>query len=137
MDASTRADVSVVGAVATAGRYALIAVAWIFAAGAVVQIYLAGRGIFESPTYLADHVDMGRMLGFLAYLLPILALVGRAGISRIMHALVIAVLFVVQSLLANVDTGSIAALHAVNAVLLLGGSFDLGRRTLTLVRSRA
>ena len=83
-----------------------------------------------------DHVDFGRMIGLLAYLLPILALIGRVGAPRVVHALVIAVLFVVQSILANVDEGWIAALHVLNGVLLLGGSFDLGRQTLASVRSR-
>jgi len=135
MDATRQAETPVVGTFTQVVRYALIAVAWLFTAGAVVQIYLAGRAAFDSPTYYADHVDFGRMIGFLAYLMPILALVGRVGVSRIMQALVIAVLFVVQSILANLDTGWVAALHALNAFLLLGASSDLGRRTLALVRN--
>lgn len=136
MNAPTPAETSAVGAVAVWARYGLIAVAWPFAAGAVVQIFLAGLFSFDDPSYRADHVDFGRMIGFLTYLLPILALIGRVGVPRFMHALVIALLFVVQQVLANVDEGYIAALHPVNGILLLGGSFDLGMRSLGLVRSR-
>ena len=137
MNAATQPDTPTVGGAALWARYALVAVAWLFAAGAVVQLFLAGLSVFDpaNPRW-DDHVDFGRMIGFLAYLLPILALIGRVGMPRFMHALTIAVLFVVQSILANVDEGWIAALHAVNAILLLGGSFDLGRLTLAQVRSR-
>ena len=137
MNASTPAEPQAVGAVAVWARYGLIAVAWLFAAGAVVQFFLAGLSVFDpaNPRW-DDHVDFGRMIGLLAHLLPILALIGRVGVPRVMHALVIAVLFVVQSILANVDEGWIAALHPLNGVLLLGGSFDLGRMTLASVRSR-
>lgn len=117
-------------------RYALIAVAWLFAAGAIVQVFLAGLAVFDPQAgRWDDHVDMGRMIGFLTYLLPILALIGRVGRQRVVHAFVVTILFFVQSFLANIDEGWIAAFHAVNAFFLVGASFSLGMRTLELVRS--
>jgi len=135
MSASNPPVAAPVGAVPKWSRVALIAVAWLFAAGAVVQIFLAGLSVFESPEYWVDHVETGRMLGFLAYLLPILAAIGRVGMPRFMQALVVALLFVAQQILANLDVGFIAALHALNAFLLLGGAVDVGRSTLGLVRA--
>ena len=140
MNATTPTPAPTGGAVTVWARYGLIAVAWLFAAGAVVQVFLAGLGVFDvldAPTHWDDHVNFGRTIGFLAYLLPILALVGRVGRSLFGQALAMAVLFVVQSVLANVDESYIAALHPLNGFLLLGGSFDLGRRTLAFVRGQA
>ena len=121
----------------TWSRYGLIAVAWLFAAGGVVQVFLAGLGPFESASYWSDHVDFGRTIGFLTYLLPVLALVGRVGVRLVVHALVVAILFVVQSILANVDEGMVAALHPVNGFFLIGAAGSLGGATLGLVRSQA
>jgi hypothetical protein len=55
----------------TWARYGLIAFAWLFAAGGIVQIFLAGLAVFDPAdgvTHWNDHVDFGRMIGFLAYL---------------------------------------------------------------------
>ncbi len=121
----------------TWSRYALIAVAWLFAVGGVIQVFLAGLSVFESASYWSDHADFGRTIGLLTYLLPVLALLGRVGRQRIGHAVVVPVLFVVQMLLANADTGWVAAFHPLNGFLLIGASGSLGDRTLALVRSRA
>jgi hypothetical protein len=121
-------------------RYAMVIVAWLFVAGGLVQLFLAGLSVFDPADAVAhwqDHTDFGRMLGFLAYLLPILALIGRVGMPRIGHAVVIAILFVVQSFLSNVDTDWVAALHPVNGFLLLGSAIGLGTRMLAMVRPRS
>ena len=69
-----------VSGVTTGFRYAVVAFAWVFALGAIVQVFLIGLGLFESGSYIVDHVDFGHMIGPLAYLLPILALsAGSAG----------------------------------------------------------
>ena len=120
----------------TWARYALIAAAWLFALGGIVQVFLAGLSVFDGRDW-SDHVNMGRMIGFLAYLLPVLALLGRAGVRLVAQAVVVAVLFVVQSILSNVDEGWIAALHPVNGFLLIGAAGSLGGAALGLVRSRA
>src|SRR5262245_42323743 len=98
-------------------RYAMVIVAWLFVAGGMVQLFLAGLAVFDAAdavSHWQDHTDFGRMIGLLAYLLPILALIGRVGMPRIGHALVVAILYFLQSLLANVDTDWLAALHPVN-----------------------
>ncbi|MGH2559236.1 MAG: DUF6220 domain-containing protein [Thermomicrobiales bacterium] len=115
-------------------RIALIGVAIVFLIGGVVQFFLAGLSVFDAEPW-DNHVDFGRMLGFLAYLMPILALLGRVGMPRIGHAFVVTILFIVQSFLANVDTGWIAAFHPLNGLLLLGAASSLAARIRELVQS--
>jgi hypothetical protein len=122
----------------TWARYGLIAFAWLFAAGGIVQIFLAGLAVFEpaeAVSHWNDHVDFGRMIGFLAYLLPVFALVGRAGVRLVGQAFVVAILFVVQSILPNVDEAWVAALHPVNGFFLVGAAGSLGGAVLGLVRA--
>lgn len=127
---------SAAGRFTTGVRYVMVAIAWLFAVGVVVQIFLAGLALFDSAEYWVDHVDIGYAIGALAYLLPILALLGRVGLPRIGHAVVVALLYVVQTILPNIDAGYIAALHPLNAFLLLGAATSLGSRTLEFVRER-
>jgi hypothetical protein len=116
-------------------RYAVIAVAWLFAVGGIIQVFLAGLSVFDSAKYWNDHADFGQMIGILTYILPILALFGRVGPRLIGQAFVVTILFILQMILANVDDGRVAALHAVNAFLLIGASGSLGGAVLELVRS--
>jgi hypothetical protein len=116
-------------------RYAVIAVAWLFAVGGIIQVFLAGLSVFDSAKYWNDHADFGQMIGILTYILPILALFGRVGSRLIGQAFVVTILFILQMILANVDDGRVAALHAVNAFLLIGASGSLGGAVLELVRS--
>ncbi len=137
MNDATRTETSSVGTLTRWSRYVLIACAWLLAVGVVVQIFLAGLGFFESADFWVDHVDIGHMISPLAYLLPILALLGRVGWPRGGQAVVVTVLYVVQVILPTLDAGYIAALHPLNAFLLLGGSFSLGMSVLGLARSRS
>ena len=133
---SSERTVTLVDRLTTGVRYVLIAVAWLFALGVVVQIYLAGLSLFDSAEYWPDHVDMGYAIGILAYLLPLLALGGRVGWPRFGQAVVVTILYVVQTILPNLDAGWVAALHPLNAFLVLGAAVSLGIRTLALVRQR-
>lgn len=121
----------------TGGRFAVVALAWLFTAAAVIQVFLAGLSVFDSAARWEDHVNFGRMIGILAYLLPIAALVGRVGIRLGVMALVVTILYILQMVLANLDNGAVAALHAVNALALIGVSWQVGNETFRLVRSRA
>jgi hypothetical protein len=123
----------------TWSRYGLVAVAWLFAIGGVIQFFLAGLAglaVFDSASYWSDHKDFGNAIGILTILLPILALLGRVGRPLIGQAVAVFVLFIIQRLLANADTGWVAAFHPVNGLLLIGASGSLGDRTRALVQSR-
>src|SRR5687768_10737875 len=122
---SAVSPVSPANPLTTWARYALIAVAWLFTLGGLVQVFLAGLSVFDARDW-SDHVDMGWTISFLAYLLPVLAVVGRAGVRLVGQALVVAILMVVQIVLANLDNGTIAALHPLNGFLLIGAAGSLG-----------
>ena len=46
----------------TAARTGLAIVAGLFAALLIVQVFLAGLGVFDSPTAFATHRDFGYMI---------------------------------------------------------------------------
>lgn len=122
--------------VVTWSRYGLMVVAWLFAVGGLVQVFLIGLTLFESASYLADHKNFGDTIGLLTYLLPVLAIAGRVGKPLIGHAFVVPVLFVVQIMLANAGWGWVAAFHPLNGLLLIAMAGKLGDRTRDLMRSR-
>lgn len=132
---ATSQPVSANGSFLVRVRYAVIVVAWMFAAGGIIQLFLAGLSVFDSAEYWSDHADFGQLIGLLTYILPILALIGRVGARLVAQAFLVTILFVIQMILANVDDGRVAALHAVNAFVLIGASGSLGGAVLGLVRS--
>ena len=136
---STSAQVATtrsVGGFTTGVRYALVVVAGLFVIAVVAQIFLAGLMLFESSGYRNNHVDFGHMIGPLAYLLPILGLIGRIGWQRIIHAFATAVIYQIQAILPIIDAGFIAALHPLNAFLVLGAALALIQSVLGLIRSQ-
>ncbi len=118
-------------------RIAVVALAWLFAAGVVVQVFLAGLSVFESPTYWTDHTSFGRLLGLIPIPLILVALVGRLPVRLLVMAGALLVLYGLQYALANVEEGYLAALHPVNAFVLLGLSSQLGARTRDLLTRTA
>lgn len=134
---SSTTPVTKISGLTTGGRFAVVALAWLFTAAAVMQVFLVGLSTFDSAARWNDHVEFGRMIGILALLIPIAALVGRVGFRIGVMALAVTILYVVQMTLANLDNGTLAALHAVNALALIWVSWLVGAQTLNLVRSRA
>ena len=75
--------------------YLVVAVA--FVVGLAAQVFLAGLGVFDSPTAFVTHRDVGYALSFLPILLLILGLVGGLGRRMAILAAVIFGLFLLQS----------------------------------------
>ena len=96
--------------------------AWAFVAAIVIQVFLAGLAIPQlgGNGNFETHQGFGYAIGFVALGLVIAAVAARAGRSRILQALGILVLYIVQTILPNLDPGlSIAAaLHPLNAMIL-------------------
>ena len=96
--------------------------AWAFVAAIVIQVFLAGLAIPQlgGNGNFETHQGFGYAIGFVALALVIAAVAARAGRSRILQALGILVLYIVQTILPNLDPGlSIAAaLHPRNAMIL-------------------
>lgn len=96
-------------------------IAWLVVAGLVVQVWLAGRGVFETSAGFAPHRDLGYTLGLIPIVLLVLGLLGGMGRRVAILAVAIFVLVIVQSVLVFQRTSnpSIAALHPVNGFLIL------------------
>lgn len=102
-------------------RLAHAAMAWLFVAGLLAQVFLAGLGVFEGPARFVTHREFGYALSFVALVLLALAAVGRLGRRQVGLAALIFVLFVLQSVFVQAFRGTptIAALHPVNGFLIL------------------
>ena len=98
--------------------YLVVAVA--FVVGLAGQVFLAGLGVFDSPTAFVTHRDVGYALSFLPILLLILGLVGGLGRRMAILAAVIFGLFLLQSVFVAMRDSSpmIASLHPVNGFLI-------------------
>ena len=113
----------------TGARTALAILAGVFAVLLLIQIFLAGLGVFEGPERFALHRDFGYGISLLIIVMIVLSLVGR-GPARLIG---LSVLLEVQILLQSVfvvmrtDNPQVAALHPVNGVLMLIVSIVLAR----------
>ncbi len=109
------------GGFARIGQIGLTVSAWLYAVCIAVQVFLAGLSIGllgGEPARWSDHISFGQMIGTLPILLVIFALVGRLPIITIVLSVAIFFLYGLQYPFANTDTGSVAALHAVNALVM-------------------
>jgi uncharacterized membrane protein YkvI len=99
-------------------------VAWAFVASIVVQVFLAGLAIPQlgGNGNFETHLEFGYAIGLVALALVISAVAARAGQRRILQAVGLLVLYIIQTILPNLDPGlSIAAaLHPVGALILFG-----------------
>jgi hypothetical protein len=101
-------------------RSAHLAVACLLVAGLVVQVFLAGLGVFRGPTSFETHRDLGFLLELLPIVLLILGLIARLGRRPAFLAAGIFGLFLLQSIFVGLraDAPEVAALHPVNGFLI-------------------
>ena len=101
------------------GRRGFLAVSWIFVAGLVGQIYLAGMGVFGGD--FANHREFGFIVSSVPILMVLFGLIGRVGRLDIGLSALLFVQGMLQSVLvAQRETSpAIAALHPVNGVSML------------------
>jgi hypothetical protein len=102
---------------------------WLFAACAVVQVFLAGLGVFVAPDRFALHRDFGYMFGLLLLVVIAAAIIGRLGRRQIAHAVALMVLFALQSVFVamRATAPEIAALHPLNGFLIIAVAAVSGR----------
>ncbi len=98
-----------------------LVVAWLFVIGLVVQVFLAGMGVFSSATEFATHRDFGYLLTLLPVVLVVTGIVGGFGRWEVIAAAVMFGQFILQSILVlqRDSVPAIAALHPVNGFLML------------------
>jgi lysylphosphatidylglycerol synthetase-like protein (DUF2156 family) len=107
--------------------------ALLFLAGAVLQFFLAGLGVFRAASF-GPHQTVGRLLWLASLILLVLAVIlalsgglsrGRMGLAALLFALMV----VQWSLVAAFSqrAPALAALHPVNGLLVLSVAFAQAR----------
>jgi hypothetical protein len=124
----------------TWGRWIHVGAAWLFAAGVLVQGYLAGQALTQlgGTGNFEAHASFGyTVMGLLALVVLVAALVGRLPRRQVGLSVLLFVLYVVQSSLPEARTSSpaIAALHPVNAMVLLVLAAVIGWRARAIAMS--
>jgi hypothetical protein len=116
-------------------RFALLGFSWLFLVAVVVQVYFAGLMLFGQEGGRGLHENTGYILGTAGGLFLFLPALARAGASTIIMGVVLTlVTFFQPNLTFARDTPVIAALHPVNALLILTLAILLVRRATELVR---
>jgi hypothetical protein len=120
-------------------RTAYLVVAWLFVACLVVQVFLAGLGVFAGADNFTTHTEFARTFGLLTLILIALAIIGRLGRRLIWLSVLVFALFVLQSVfIALRETAPVAAaLHPVNGFLILLISISIAQRARRLLRTPA
>ena len=115
---------------ARTGAYtALVVVATIFIACLFVQVFLAGLGVFDSPSAFLTHTTWGYLIEWLTVVMLLITLFGRLGRRLIGLTALTLVQMVLQSVFVAVrdDFPMVAALHPVNGFLVLFVSIVIAR----------
>ena len=103
-------------------RSAFVVVAWVFVVCAVVQVFLAGLGVFAGPQNFLIHREFGYLFGLLTIVLIVLALVGRLPRRLFGLSVLLLLMFALQSVFIvawRSGASAVAALHPVNGFLIL------------------
>ena len=118
---------------------------WLMLALVILQIGFAGYGAFDTADKVSNgsvdekafedsfglHIGVGYLIVLGGLITLLLALAARPGRQRVLHALGIFVLLIVQVLLAwtgGAVPAIFGALHPINAILILGAVASLGYR---------
>ena len=107
--------------VRSVARTAYPVVAGLFVACAIIQVFLAGLGVFDDPSSFITHRNFGYMIGWLTLVLLVVALVGRMPRRFVGLAVLLLVLFSLQSVFVALreDMPAVAALHPLNGFCIL------------------
>ena len=110
-------------------RSAHLVVAWLLVAGLMMQIFLAGLGVFRDAASFETHKNFGYTLELLPLVLLVLGLI--AGLGRRAAGLAAAIfgLFLLQSVFVGLraDAPEVVTLHPVNGFLITLLSIVLAR----------
>jgi hypothetical protein len=117
-------------------RIAYSLVAWLLAVAAIVQIYLAGLGVFTVGGF-EQHRNVGYAIGVLGLILLVLAFAAKMPARVITATAVLFVLMILQSLLVfmRTDQPNLAALHPVNGFVIVLLTVWIAWKTLGYIRA--
>lgn len=117
----------------------MVVTAWLYALCILIQVFLAGLStglLGGEPARWSDHVSFGQMIGSLPVLLIVFALIGRVSIPVLAMSGAIFFLYGFQYVFANSNTGEVAALHAVNALVMFWLTTTIATQTQRLAFPR-
>ncbi len=102
-----------------------------FLACGIVQVFLAGLGVFDDPRAFITHRDFGYLFGWLTLVALALALAGREPRSVTGLSALLLVQFALQSVFVAVraDLPLVAALHPLNGFAILAVAGVAARRS--------
>ena len=110
-------------------RISYIALAWIFVACVLLQVFIAGAAVFDPPHHWEQHKTFVHFFEFLPILMLIIAFPAKLSKSIRWQSLGLYGVIFVQYATANLSSvWVIAALHPVIAVALFWWSVSLARR---------
>ena len=91
----------------------------LMAVGVLVQVYLAGLGLFGTDGF-GTHQDVGWMIHTIGMIAVLFAIIGPRTKVTILGALGLTVLNTAQIMLSQADAAGLAALHPTLALAVLG-----------------
>jgi Family of unknown function (DUF6220) len=107
--------------VRSSARLALPVVAAAFVGCCLIQVFLAGLGVFDDPRSFVTHREFGYLVGWFTLAILVLALLGREPRRIVGLSVLLMVQFTMQSVFValRTDYPSLAALHPVNGFLIV------------------
>lgn len=113
------------------------ALAWLFVAGVIIQVLLAGLAMFESAENWDRHIQFVHLIEFFPILMLIAAFVGKMPVYLRWLAVAEFVLIGLQYFFIgardSADTRWIAAFHVVNALLIFWVAMSAAQSSRRLV----
>jgi Family of unknown function (DUF6220) len=124
----------------TWGRWIHVGAVWLFAAGVLLQGYLAGQALTQlggNGDFEAHRAVGFELMGILALVVLLTALIGRMPRAHVGLTVLLFILYIVQTSLPGMrdSNPAIAALHPVNAMIMLGLSIGIGIRARRIAMS--
>jgi hypothetical protein len=103
----------------------------------VVQVFLAGLGVFDDPATFLSHASFGYVIEGLTLVVLVTALLARAGRRQVGLAVLSFLLLLLQSVFVVLreTMPAVAALHPVNGFLVLLVSIVMARAAWAAVRA--
>lgn len=105
--------------------------AWLFVASILIQVFLAGLSLFDTPAYWKTHIDFGYTavhgMAFLTIIFAFLARLSRPIKIQTAIPVIISFLLPIFTFFRR-DAPAIAALHPVFALILFWTALSVARR---------
>jgi hypothetical protein len=118
-------------------RYVNLALIGLFGVALVVQVFLAGLGLFGGAENFNLHREVGYWLSVIPVLILVAAAVARAGRRTLLLTFLLAVAAFIQPIFPLLTEPALAALHPVNALLIFWLTIVVFQRALAVVRAQA